>query len=105
MGSCACLIPAVRQATPSNLAIPSPTIGPLGKAKPALRESLHDPKGGARFAKQTEYQAHGGPHFLVRVHDDTGLLVVAKTNRNGETQLAFLGLVELTALEARVQKM
>jgi len=48
---------------------------------------------------------HGGPHFLVRVHDDTGLLVVAKTNRNGEAQLAFLGLVELTALEARVQKM
>jgi hypothetical protein len=33
------------------------------------------------------------------------LLVIAKPNRQRETQLSLLGFVELTALEAHAQKM
>ena len=65
---------------------------------------MHHGEGSPRFAKEAKHQAHRAAHFFVRVKDDPAFLVVAKTDRQGETQLAFLGLVELAALEARVQK-
>jgi len=66
---------------------------------------LHHREGAARFAKQPKHQAHRAPHFFVRIQDDTAFRVVVKAHRKGETQLAFLGFVELAALEAGVQKM
>jgi hypothetical protein len=66
---------------------------------------LHDPKGASGFAKEAEDQTHRTPHFSVRVPDGLALFVVAKTDCKGEAQFAFLGFVELSALEARVQKM
>src|SRR2546425_13119064 len=60
--------------------------------------------GAARFAKQTKHHFHRAPHFCIGVRNDAALLVMAITNRERETQLAFFRFVELTALEARVQK-
>src|SRR5258708_7129766 len=97
--------PTVAQPTPYNLAIPRPTIGPLGKSQRAFHESLHHRKGGAGFAKEAKHQPHRAPHFFIGVRDNAALLVVAITDGQWETQLAFLGFVELTALEARAQKM
>ena len=66
---------------------------------------MHHGEGGTGFAKETKHHAHRAPHFFVWIEDDTAFRVVAKAHRKGETQLAFLRFVELTALEAGVQKM
>jgi len=66
---------------------------------------MYDRIGTARFAKQTKHHFHCAPHFCVGVRNDVALLVIAITDRERETQFAFFRFVELTALEARVQKM
>src|SRR5674476_1276011 len=66
---------------------------------------MYDGIGAARFAKEAKHHFHGAPHFCIGVRNDAALLVVAITDRQRETQLAFFRFVELTALEARVQKM
>src|SRR4051794_38716111 len=66
---------------------------------------MYDRIGAARFAKQMKYHFHRASHFCIGVRNDAALLVIAITDREWETQLAFFRLVELAALEARVQKM
>src|SRR3954471_2571289 len=55
--------------------------------------------------EKDETPSHGTPDFFVRVQDDPAFLVETKPNRKWETQLTFLGFVELAAQEARAQKM
>ena len=66
---------------------------------------MYDRIGAARFAKEAKHHFHRAPHFFIGVQNDAALLAVAITDRERETQLAFFRFVELTALEARVQKM
>src|ERR1019366_381651 len=65
---------------------------------------MYDGIGAARFAKEAKHHFHRAQHFCIGVRNDAALLVVAITNRERETQLAFFRFVELTALEARVQE-
>jgi hypothetical protein len=65
---------------------------------------MYDRIGAARFAKQAKHHSHRAPHFFIGVRNDAALLVVAVADREREMQLAFFRFVELTALEARVQK-
>src|ERR1039458_9807173 len=96
---------AVAQPSPYNLAIPRPAVRSLGKSQSPFREAMYDRIGAARFAKEAKYHFYRAPHFCIGVRNDAALLVVAITDRKREAQLAFFRFVELTALEARVQKM
>src|ERR1700691_950863 len=66
---------------------------------------MYDRIGAARFAKEAKHHGHRAAHFCIGVRNDAVLLVIAITNREREAQFAFFRFVELTALEARVQKM
>src|SRR6202022_1142415 len=90
---------------PNNLAPPPPAVSSLGESQSPFPEAMHDRIGAARFAKEAKHHCHRAPHFCIDVRHDAALLVVAITDREREAQLAFFRFVELTALEARVQKM
>src|ERR1019366_3843967 len=96
---------AVAQPSPYNLAIPRPAVSSLRESQSPFREAMYDCIGAARFAKEAKCHFHRAPHFSIGVRNDAALLVVAITDRERETQLAFFRFVELTALEAHVQKM
>src|SRR5450631_252537 len=95
----------VAESTPNELAGPRASIGAFGEAQAILRKALDDGVGAAGLLEQAKYQLNGPAHFGIGVHDNATLIVITKANRQGETQLALLCLVQLTPEEAPAQKM
>ena len=70
-----------------------------------MGEALDNGVGATGLLEQTEHALHGAAYFVVGIHDDAALVVVAKAHRQGESQLTLLRLVQLAAQEAPAQEM
>jgi len=92
------------QATPDKAAIPNSAIRSFWEADLLAGEMMDDAIGAAATAESGEEQANGALHFLVGIDDDPGLVLVSESDRQGETELTLLGLVQFASLEANAEE-
>jgi len=89
---------AVGQASPLKFTRPHTAIASLRKQQILLGKTMNNTVGRTDFEKRGEDQPDRTTDLFVRIFYDPICLVKHIANRQGKTQLSFLGFVQLCAL-------
>src|SRR5207249_9056363 len=90
--------------SPEQFSIPGPPIDSFGKPQPKIGKAMHHGIGAACFCEEIEEQSDSPTDLLIRIENCFAFVAVAQADRKGGAQLASLGLVHLTPLEASAQE-